>query len=534
MAERAREEVDAEKFQKIVDSLVKEKKSAAEILQMEEYKEIHKELKHTKEDYNLRFLYTMVILPDNSHIYIIDSSDMDSKDFSAPGDVEKEPDAGIAEVYKTKKAISEDGFVISQEWGISLSSYSPIINSRGEVIGAIGVDYDAESIYASIKKNKREIIMIVLVVLTISMLISFLYARYILKPLPLLISNADKISQGDLTDMAVIDSKNELGHVSKAFIHMAENLRALVREISDYSAKLADSAELSKTTTDQTSEAANQIAAGVFDVTEISEKQLFKAQESLKSVENISWTIHDVKETAEISADMSKQAAEAAVEGNKAIDTAVEQMNNIEKTVNNSAVALNKLGERSKEIGKILSVISAIASQTNLLALNAAIEAARAGEQGRGFAVVAEEVRKLAEQSHESTQTITTIINEILTETENAVKTMTTGTNEAKRGIEVVNAAGVKFAEIVKIVENITVQVAKISQAVNKTAENSGGMLNTVREIRSISEITAEKMQTMAASAEEQAASLEQISSVNHELSNIAHRLQESTKKFKV
>ena len=86
--------------------------------------------------------------------------------------------------------------------------------------------------------------------------------------------------------------------------------------------------------------------------------------------------------------------------------------------MNASAKLVDKLGERSVEIGEIVETISAIADQTNLLALNAAIEAARAGEHGRGFTVVSEEVRKLAGESQLSAEKINDLITGIQKDTE--------------------------------------------------------------------------------------------------------------------
>lgn len=97
----------------------------------------------------------------------------------------------------------------------------------------------------------------------------------------------------------------------------------------------------------------------------------------------------------------------------KAIHEAMAQMNEIDETIREASGIVQKLGERSQEIGDIVSMITDIANQTNLLALNAAIEAARAGEHGRGFAVVAEEIRKLAEQSAHSAKKIAEMITEI-------------------------------------------------------------------------------------------------------------------------
>ena len=138
-------------------------------------------------------------------------------------------------------------------------------------------------------------------------------------------------------------------------------------------------------------------------------------------------SIETLTKTSDLVASMVGKAMDEANAGTEAVEASVAQIISVEKIVNDSALTVDKLGERSKEIGQIVESISGIAEQTNLLALNAAIEAARAGEHGRGFAVVSEEVRKLAEESQEASQKIATLIGEIQAETTNAVDSMQKG-----------------------------------------------------------------------------------------------------------
>ena len=232
--------------------------------------------------------------------------------------------------------------------------------------------------------------------------------------------------------------------------------------------------------------------------------------------------------------EQTQATAEKAAEGNAFVQSTVEQMNSIAQTVQQTSEIVSKLGERSKEIGNIVEIISNISGQTNLLALNAAIEAARAGEHGRGFAVVAEEVRKLAEESQNASQQISELIRSIQDETDQAVASMEEGRREAEKGKENVTATGESFSEILQMVEDVKKASLVVSDHVLHLRENMGTIINGMTEVDASAKGIGSESQNVSAATEEQAAGMEEIASSSRSLANMANDLQTETDKFKV
>lgn len=368
----------------------------------------------------------------------------------------------------------------------------------------------------------------------IVILVTFFMMKRIMRPIEILTGQVNIVAGGDLTVQTTVTGKDEIAELAGGFNKMVLNLRSLISHVQSSSEQVAASSEELSASAEQSALAANQVATSITGVASGANEQLSAANEAATVVEQMSASIQQVAASTNQVANQSALAEDKARAGGTAVDKAVRQMGNIESTVNTSAKVVAKLGDRSKEIGHIVDTISGIAGQTNLLALNAAIEAARAGEQGRGFAVVAEEVRKLAEQSQDATKKITSLIAEIQGDTQEAVVAMNDGTREVKTGAEVVNAAGVAFAEIAELVTRVTSQVKEISTDIQHIALSSQQIVRSVQRIDEQSKISASESQSVSAATEEQMASMEEIASSSEALSKLAYDLQTAVAKFKI
>lgn len=445
------------------------------------------------------------------------------------------------DLVKEQKKIAEDLMKRLKEQPGQLVSYKDLAGreSVALVIAVKNTDWFA---IASLPVNEFKAgfyssLLWMLVALCIGIIVVGLIGwRYLLKtlqPIDVLVHEATKIAQGDLSLSALgIDSKDEVGRLAQSFEQMTNNLRTLMQQVSAATEQVASSSEQLHAGAEQSAQAANQVAVSIASTSAGIEKQTLGVANVLSLVEDITKGSQEGAAAAEQAAAITKQAVYSTTEGSNAVGNAIVQMNQIQVTVEDSAKVVAELGDRSKEIGLIVDTISGIAAQTNLLALNAAIEAARAGEQGRGFAVVAEEVRKLAEQSQIAAKQISALIGDIQAKTDQAVVAMSTGTEEVRKGSAVVDKAGISFKEIERHVEEVSQITQGIAIGLSDAMNASKQVLLATQEVDAIGREIASQAQNISAATEEQSASMEEIAASSQSLANVAEELQNAVRKF--
>ena len=535
-AEKAVGIINIEDFKKVQAEIMKDPDSQehkAKVLQMPEFIRIYERLNEIKEMAGLKFVYSLVELPDQTFMYIIDSENIQSEDFSLPGDIE-ENDPEATAVYQAQKTITGD-LAVHERWGASITAYAPIMDRDGTMIGALGAEYDTADIYAKMQETRQKIVSGTVVALLTAILLSFVFAARIVKPLQLLVQHVQCVAAGDLTArLRLKNDTSEISDIFGAFNKMTEDLRILIERVSTFADGLARATYQTSVTSDAAAQAANQIASATTSVARGSVQQLQAIQSTHLNIEGVAATVEQMSRNMNMATDISQKAVFSASDGSEAVAVAIKQMNKIEQVVANSVRIVDNLDEHSQEIGQIVTVIASLAKQTNLLALNAAIEAARAGEQGRGFAVVAAEVHALAEQSQTSAKQIAFLISKIQNETRHAVDSMNTGAQEVHIGLDVVNNAGIKFNEIVRLIEQAAAEVANGSAVIQHVTATNQQTLLSVREIESIGKASAEQTETVSAAIEEQSASVEEIAALNQSLLNLADEVKNAIRQFKL
>ena|GEM_PF-5955318 len=361
----------------------------------------------------------------------------------------------------------------------------------------------------------------------LAMLISYLFASTLTKPIRIIVQAINEIAQGDLTKRIIVSSKDEIGKLAVEFNKFISHLQDSIAQTKESAHDIALSAD--------------QIATGNQNLASRTELQASSQEETAAAMEEMTATTQQNAENADQANNLSKRTKSLAESGAKNLQEVVEQtieenleiLSNVRS--NNQQVfeqiqvfnqelvrAMQDIKKSSTKISGIITVINDIAFQTNLLALNASVEAARAGEHGRGFAVVAAEVRKLAHRSAKASKKIGQLIDESLRQvnhgtglTEQSKQTLqqmltdaeaildTLETTSEKKLRDLGGQVEVNLTQIIDAVAEVAEMFENISAASSEQAHGIGQVNVALGEMDQVTQQNAALVEETATSSQE-------------------------------
>lgn len=328
---------------------------------------------------------------------------------------------------------------------------------------------------------------IVLLQLAFVWMIRILVKRF-MAPLNEVVESVRAACQGEIGRKVEVKGEDEVGVLAASYNQMLDLIVYLIRQTQESSRRLAQSSnEILSATEQQASGSAEQAAS---------------ISETTATMEELASTYRQIAENADQVVTMAEASLGSAESGQQAVSNTLSAMEQIKTRTQSSANKILTLGERSQQIGQVLSIINSIADQTKILALNAAIEAARAGEAGKGFSVVAIEIRKLAESVVESTGEIGTIMTEIQSSANDLVISTEQELKQVQSGVELAHTTGDSLDRILDLIEQTTVAAKEISAATQQQKSATDQVVKAMREVAAVAQQTAAGSRQVASAAE--------------------------------
>lgn len=373
-----------------------------------------------------------------------------------------------------------------------------------------------------------------LFVVLLVIFIGFIATKAVNVPTRQLKSLLKRAEQGDFTANASYVAHDELGEVVLSYNQMVNEVKTLLHtvtnsahEVEEMTGKLQESSEQSSTTT-------HKIAKDVQSISASTAASTTKLASNTASLEEVLNGVQIILEKVQVVENFAHKTARDAESGTEIVQANLTQIQNIKQAVEKSNTAIFNLVERASTIDQMVEVIERITAQTNLLALNASIEAARAGEHGKGFAVVANEVRKLAEQTVQSTQTITSIVQNIHLDSSYAVQMMEGVLAATEKGVHVTGKTATSFDQILEKVHTIKPYIMEVSATVQEIANHTKKVSEDAVMLTTFSDTNAASTKHVATLTSDQLSAQQQFHNYIKELRKVSKVLQIAVKRFSI
>ncbi len=320
-----------------------------------------------------------------------------------------------------------------------------------------------------------------------------------------LIQNVFQISQKDLT-VRVPVAEDVTGAISDSINQLVESIETVLQDVNQVS--------------DRVNSASVQVKSQSETVLSYAEREKEEIGETLDGLESAIRAMELISKLAVISNNASQKAIKTSETAMDSVSQTIDSINKIRQTIHEAEKRIKRLGERSQEIGGIVSLINNISERTHVLSLNASMHAASAGEAGRGLMVVVDEVQRLAENSREATSEIESLVNNIQLETADTINVINNVITDVVEGTRLAEEAGERMGETRTTTQTLVDSVVRIAHSSVKQAKVAEDLRVRATSINETTQATNAEMQQQA--------------QLSDELVEAADELQKSVNVFKL
>lgn len=398
------------------------------------------------------------------------------------------------------------------------------------LIGLIGED----ELAGSMRAISLSAVLCCVFALILSVVVALIIASSIARELRKLQTATEHMAGGDLSNKLEVRRHDEFGELEHNFNNMMDSISGLIRNVGTNSDEIYQIAKSVMEVSKDTREVAEQVTEAIGSVAQGATEQAQSTAEANSEVEKLAEDMSVSKEKTEKIGEKSKETEKLGRKGIRILDELIKKSERAKVNSDESIATMSEMLKSIEKINYISDAIADITSQTNLLSLNASIEAARAGESGKGFAVVADEIRKLAEQSKDSTEEIKKIVAEITGNSAHVEDQL-----EESGVIQDDQQKSIK--ETQKLFEDIEESVSELMQAVDEIEQLNREMsiardnvVSRMEDIASVSETSAAATEQVNASADQVNSTMGQMASHAQMLDEIVGKLSESVGQFKL
>ncbi|MFC3882934.1 methyl-accepting chemotaxis protein [Bacillus songklensis] len=372
---------------------------------------------------------------------------------------------------------------------------------------------------------------IISVIIT-SVVIIFL-VRSLTKPLMTMRKAMRKVREGDVSEqISITTSIPEISSLVKSFNQMIEQMKMMLDQINGTTVALNETGNELKGASERALYFNDELKESIFVVKQGAEQTATSSERSIHMFQEMKGKIHHIIHNMTDITQTADEMNNRAYQGEQDISRIIISMNRFEKEFTDMTHTIEEVKEHSLSIAKIVNLIQQFAEQTKLLALNAAIEAARAGEAGKGFAVVASEVRKLADQSTNATEEITSLIQSMEEISAKASKEFHDMLQKSQLNAAISLDSKQTFDSLMKEISNVNKALEEMKEEFNVLFSTLPQMEQSAEGFASISQETLASAEQMLSASKEQIEHMNNTHEIGMKLTGLASSLTSITAKF--